>query len=78
LRGEAFKRPKLNDGRFSDYGFGWVLTDDVGWHNGEWLGAVTYISRRLHERDCIVLLDNSSSLIVDSMVPELERVFFEQ
>ncbi|MCA9140390.1 MAG: serine hydrolase [Planctomycetales bacterium] len=75
---EAFKRPKLSDGTFSDYGFGWVLTDEGAWHNGRWLGACTCISRRLRERDCIVVLDNSSSWIVDEMASELERVIFGQ
>lgn len=70
---QAFDNPKLNDGSFSNYGFGWVLTDDGAWHNGVWLGAATYISRGVHDRNCIVLLDNSSCLIVDGMIAELER-----
>lgn len=72
------RRPTLNDGTLSDYGFGWVLTNEGAWHNGQWLGACTCISRRLRERDCIVVLDNSSSWIVDGMASELERVFFGQ
>jgi hypothetical protein len=73
LLSEAFEKPKLNDGSLSDYDFGWVLTDKGAWHNGEWFGAATHISRGVRDRTCIVVLDNSSSLIVDAIVAELER-----
>lgn len=78
LLSQAFEKPKLNDGSLSDYGFGWVLTEGGAWHNGEWLGAATYISRGVRDRHCLVVLDNSSNLVMDEIVSELERVFFRE
>lgn len=57
---EAFKMPTLTDGTISDYGFGWTVSgDDMVWHNGSWLGARTAIIRRMSNKTCLVLLDNS-------------------
>ncbi len=74
LMNQAFERPQLADGSKSDYGFGWVVQSEKDWshwHNGGWLGARTYVYQ---DKDCcIVILDNSSSLIVDSMGSELHR-----
>lgn len=58
---EAFKAPLLNDGSNSDYGFGWLVSEDTSSHEGLWLGAHTYILRNTKEKNCIVLLDNSSN-----------------
>jgi len=61
----AFEKPTLNDGSSSDYGFGWVLQRHGHWHNGAWLGARTYTYQ--DDDFFVVVLDNSSSWIVDSM-----------
>lgn len=67
---EAFKKPILNNGKASDYGFGWLITKDGMWHNGAWLGANTVIIRNTKQKDCFVLLDNSSNVFFDEIVKE--------
>ena len=71
---EAFKEPVLNNGKTSDYGFGWVLTEKGMWHNGAWLGARTMISRNTQEKSCWVVLDNSSNVFFDKIIEELEAI----
>jgi len=68
---EAFKRPTLANGKRSDYGFGWLITENGMWHNGAWLGANTMIIRNTAEKICIVILDNSSSHFVDKIAKAL-------
>ncbi|QDV25930.1 Penicillin-binding protein 4* [Aureliella helgolandensis] len=70
---QAFDRPKLKDGSRSDYGFGWVVERKRQWHNGAWLGANTYIVRYPKTRSCLVVLDNSSNLRLDSIADEIEE-----
>ncbi|MGB0870049.1 MAG: serine hydrolase domain-containing protein [Flavobacteriales bacterium] len=66
---EAFKKPVLNDGSVSDYGFGWIIVnDDVMMHNGKWLAASTSIMRNIKKKTCIVVLDNSSNLYFDEIM----------
>lgn len=72
---EAWVQPQLSTGKNSDYGFGWVITQDGMWHNGAWLGANTLIVRNTDTRTCMVLLDNSSNLFFDQISEELRRVF---
>ena len=72
--GEAFKVPALNDGSKSNYGFGWILAENEGvWHNGSWLGARTLIARNETSKNCIVVLDNSSSIHVDFIGQQLAK-----
>ena len=72
---EAFKRPILNNGNQSDYGFGWIITKDGMWHNGSWLGARTIIIRNTEQKKCLVVLDNSSNLSFDKILKELTSSF---
>ena len=72
---EAFVKPVLNNGKESDYGFGWIITNNKAhWHNGYWLGARTIIIRNEILKNCMVILDNSSSFCVDKIVKELVNV----
>lgn len=72
---EAFKEPTLNDGTKSDYGFGWVVTEEGPWHNGAWLGANTMIWRDTKTKTCVAILDNSSNLCFDEIVNELRKYY---
>ena len=66
---EAFKRPTLNNGEKSNYGFGWVIIkDDVVMHNGAWLAANTYFVRNTKKKTSFVLLDNSSNLFFEKII----------
>ena len=71
---EARGEPQLSSGKSSDYGFGWVVTQDGMWHNGAWLGANTLIVRNTDNHTCLVILDNSSNLFFDKISEELRRV----
>ena len=72
---EATKRPRLNDGTESDYGFGWVVERNRHWHNGAWLGANTYIVRYPNSGCCLVILDNSSNIRMDKIANRIEKAF---
>ena len=61
---EAFTPMKLNDGSFSNYGFGWVLQTDsvlgkIVWHNGDNPGYKTQIVRYIDKRKTVILLNNN-------------------
>lgn len=71
---EAFKKPTLNNGKESDYGFGWLITEKGMWHNGAWLGANTIIIRNTERKNCLVILDNSSNIFFDKIIEELKTV----
>lgn len=70
---EAFKRPTLNNGEKSNYGFGWVIiNEDVVMHNGAWLASNTYFVRNIKKRTSYVLLDNSSNLFFDKIIKNIK------
>lgn len=72
---EAFTKPILNNGQESNYGFGWMILNDVAHsHNGSWLGARTFIVRNENLKNCMVILDNSASLNVDAIANQLVQV----
>ncbi|QDT94920.1 serine hydrolase domain-containing protein [Gimesia aquarii] len=73
LLNQAVKRPKLNDGTKSDYGFGWIVEQKRHWHNGAWLGANTYFVRYPESECCLVVLDNSSNIRLDAVVSHIEE-----
>lgn len=62
---EAFSPMKLNDGSFSNYGFGWSLrTDSVAGkmvsHTGDNPGYKTQIIRYIDKKKTIILLNNNA------------------
>ena len=61
LLDQALQPVPLNNGKTSDYGFGWIIGDNWIWHNGGWLGARTYIGRNPTQKLTFVLLDNSAN-----------------
>lgn len=70
---EAFKQPILNDGTTSNYGFGWVINDNIVMHNGAWLAANTYFARNTKEKTGLVILDNSYNLFFSEIIEEIEK-----
>lgn len=69
---EAFKKPTLNNGTKSNYGFGWViLSDNTAMHNGNWLAANTYYVRNTKKKMGFVLLDNSSNMLFNKIIKNL-------
>jgi len=71
---QAFIKPKLTNGKLSDYGFGWIINKDMIWHNGQWLGANTVIMRNIKNKNCLVILDNSSNIFFDKIIEELNTI----
>lgn len=62
---EAFSPMKLNDGNYSNYGFGWDLTHSnaagrVVSHTGSNPGYRTIIVRQLDQRRTIIILNNNN------------------
>ncbi|MEM1124992.1 MAG: serine hydrolase domain-containing protein, partial [Bacteroidota bacterium] len=74
---EAFKKPTLNDGTISDYGFGWIITEKGMWHDGAWLGARTVIIRNTEHKNCLVVLDNSANVFFDEILKALKVLVTE-
>jgi len=71
---EAFKKPTLLDETKSDYGFGWIITDQGMWHNGAWLGANTFIARNTERKTCTAIFDNSANVFFDKILNELSKM----
>lgn len=63
---QAFQPMNLNDGKRSDYGFGWRIEGSNGQrrlsHGGSWAGFRTGIVRVPSERLTVVVLANASSM----------------
>ena len=74
---EAFTPMKLNDGSFSNYGFGWSLRTDstlgkIVSHTGDNPGYKTQIIRYIDQKKTIILLNNNAHKDFNSMVRQLE------
>lgn len=58
-----FQGVKLNDGKMTDYGFGWQIAEKkeygkIAAHSGGWAGYTTYIERNLSKDQTIIILQN--------------------
>lgn len=73
---EAFKTPKLNDGSYSNYGFGWVIEKDFAWHNGSWLAINSLLVKSKNEDTCLILLDNSTNIRFNKISETIKCVCF--
>ena len=76
---EAFTPMKLNDGSFSNYGFGWSLRTDpvlgkVVSHNGDNPGYKTQIIRYIEKRKTIILLNNNAYSGFTPLLKQLEEL----
>ena len=58
---EAFKKPLLLDGSYSNYGFGWVIEDEFVWHNGKWLANNALVIKSIKDNKTLIVLDNSTN-----------------
>jgi CubicO group peptidase (beta-lactamase class C family) len=79
---EAFTPMKLKDGSISDYGFGWVISNDsvhgkIVYHTGDNPGYHTQIRRFIDENKTIILLNNNASdemqVIIDAVTAFLSK-----
>lgn len=76
---EAFLPMKLNDGSFSNYGFGWDLRKDsvmgkIVMHTGDNPGYKTQIIRYADKKKTIILLNNNAHSAFASIIRQLEAV----
>lgn len=70
---EAIRPAKLNDGTFSNYGFGWdILKPDMEVaHSGGWVAFSTYIDRNISSKQTFIILDNSASYYARAIVKNI-------
>jgi CubicO group peptidase (beta-lactamase class C family) len=76
---DAFTPMKLNDGSFSNYGFGWELRNDppfgkIVQHNGDNPGYKTQIIRYIDKKKTIILLNNNAYSNFTLLLKQLEEI----
>ncbi len=76
---EAFSPMKLNDGSFSDYGFGWMLKSDSAWgkivyHTGDNPGYKTQIIRYIDKNKTVILLNNNASGKIEQIIAGIVEI----
>jgi len=62
---EAFSPGILNNGKTTNYGFGWFIEESKDGkktvsHSGGWVGFTTHIRREIDESNCIIILTNNT------------------
>ena len=77
--GEAFTSGKLNNGKETGYGFGWVVenTKDRGLvvsHGGSWVGFRTAIERKVGRKLTVIVLSNNSTSQLDRILQAIEEL----
>ena len=75
----AFTPMKLNDGSFSNYGFGWSLRTDsilgkIVSHNGDNPGYKTQIIRYIDKKKTLIVLNNNAHKDFNSIIRQLEAM----
>jgi CubicO group peptidase (beta-lactamase class C family) len=76
---DAFTPMKLNNGSFSNYGFGWSLRTDstlgkIVSHNGDNPGYKTQIIRYIDKRKTLILLNNNAYANFTAILRQLEAM----
>lgn len=66
MMAEAFTPGRLNNGKQTEYGFGWLLKQtepfgEIQYHSGGWPGYVTYIERHPRQNKTIIILANAGT-----------------
>jgi len=70
---EAITAGKLNDGSFTNYGFGWFIQKPAAEvdHSGSWGAFETYIDRFIDSNKTFILLDNAAGQYADRIVKSI-------
>lgn len=76
---EAFSPMKLNDGSFSNYGFGWEIFNDpvvgkIVQHNGDNPGYKTQIVRLIDKKKTIIVLNNNAITDFNQLIKRLIEI----
>lgn len=74
-----FQGAKLNNGKLTDYGFGWQVAksqnnDKVAAHSGSWAGYLTYIERNLSKDQTIIILQNIETSKSNFSLPIVRKI----
>jgi CubicO group peptidase (beta-lactamase class C family) len=76
----ALSPGKLDNGKETNYGFGWVIQTRAGrrfvWHNGAWAGTRTMIARWPDEHVTIVVLSNNERTKPEKVADRIAEVVF--
>jgi CubicO group peptidase (beta-lactamase class C family) len=78
-KNEIFSPAKLNDGSFSNYGFGWMLRNDsligeVVYHTGDNPGYKTEILRYIDHDKTVIMLCNNAHEKFDELIRGVEHL----
>ena len=69
----------LNDGKKTDYGFGWIVLDrgnqKAVTHSGAWVGFNTFIQRELSNQTVLIVLSNSSGKGYEDILSTSRKAF---
>ncbi|HEV8514900.1 MAG TPA: serine hydrolase domain-containing protein [Cyclobacteriaceae bacterium] len=76
---EIFSPVKLNDGSFSNYGFGWMLRRDsvlgkIVYHSGDNPGYKTEILRYIDRDKTVIVLCNNAHAKFDDLIQDVEHL----
>lgn len=76
---EAFTPGKLNNGKATNFGFGWIVGKALGlevlWHGGGWLGFRTYILRFPNHRFTVIVLSNLAEFKPWAIGAEISKIY---
>jgi hypothetical protein len=79
---EAFSPATLNDGSFSNYGFGWKIKQSkigkVVWHDGDNPGYATELIRYIDADKTIILLCNNAHVKMPEILKKVEEAVEKQ
>jgi CubicO group peptidase (beta-lactamase class C family) len=80
---EIFSPAKLNNGSFSNYGFGWMLRKDsvlgkIVYHTGDNPGYKTEIERYIDRDKTIIMLCNNAHVKFDDLIQDIEYLLLSE
>lgn len=79
---EAFTPGTLNNGKKTTYGFGWGISERDGEkivaHSGGLAAFRTFIGRRLHSKDTIILLTNNENNEINRIAAALANILSDK
>ncbi|GGD30761.1 serine hydrolase domain-containing protein [Flavobacterium orientale] len=78
-----YQSTKTTDGKETNYGFGWFITDDAKYgkivsHSGGWAGYSTFIERHLTNDKTIIVLQNNSLPTTRFPTKEIRMVVYNE
>ncbi|GAB3162980.1 serine hydrolase domain-containing protein [Telluribacter humicola] len=80
-REQLFNSIKTQDGRNTDYGFGWILKQDEKYgklvsHSGSWAGYIHYFDRHIDTNKTIIVLQNIDTFKNRINIEQVRKVLY--